>query len=129
MRFGYHTGLGKPDASLLFTVAGNLCLAYILSTHRFIGLSTARRTNSVNLWLRFPSTDTDDAVGRVTLSRLATRLGMSEIETIHCALMQLAKQVLPAYEADEGDLTARQIAAIRKRVPQGRGKEVQSTLF
>ena len=82
-----------------------------------------------NVWLRFPPTDTADAIGRATLTRLADRLGMSETETIHHALKQLAKEDIPAYEPDDGDLTARQIAAIRERVPQGCMKSIKSRLF
>lgn len=81
------------------------------------------------IWLRFPCTDTADAIGRTTLSQLAARLGMSEVETIHYALKQLAKEVLPAYGPDDGDLTARQIAAIKERVPQGHMKSIKSSLF
>lgn len=82
-----------------------------------------------NIRLHFPPTDTADAIGRATLSQLATRLGMSEVETIHYALKQLAKEELPAYEPDDGDLAAWQIAAIRKRVPQGHMKSIKSSLF
>jgi hypothetical protein len=89
----------------------------------------AHRMKPNNIWLRFPPTDTADAIGHATLSRLAARQGMSEIETIHYALKQLAKEEIPAYEPDDGDLTAREIAAIRKRVPQGRMKSIKSSLF
>ncbi len=89
----------------------------------------AHRMKTKNIWLRFPPTDTIDAIDRATLLRLAARLGMSEVETIHYALKQLAKEEVPAYEPDDGDLTARQIAAVRKRVPQGRMKSIKSTLF
>lgn len=82
-----------------------------------------------NIRLRFPPTDATDAISRATLSRLATRLGMAEVETIHYALKQLAKEILRTYEPEDGDLTVQQIAAIRERVPQGRMKSVKSTLF
>jgi hypothetical protein len=82
-----------------------------------------------NIWLCFPPADAADAISRATLTRLAFRLGMTEVELIHYALMQLAKEALPAYEPDDGDLTARQIAAIRKRVPQGHMKSIKSSLF
>ena len=48
---------------------------------------------------------------------------------IHYALRKLAKEVLPAYEADDGELTPKQLAAIRKTVPQGRATSVKSSLF
>jgi len=89
----------------------------------------AHRMNTKNIWFRFPPVDAANAISRATLSRLADRLGMSEVETIHYALTQLVKEELPAYEPDDGDLTARQIAAIRKRVPQGRMKSIKSSLF
>jgi hypothetical protein len=60
-----------------------------------------------NIRLRFPPTDTTDAIGRDTLMRLTAHFGMSETETVHYALRKLAKEVLPAYEPDDGDLTPR----------------------
>lgn len=82
-----------------------------------------------NIWLHFPPTDTADAISRTTLSRLAACVVMTETETIHYALKLLVQKELPTYGPDEGDLTARQIAAIRERVPQGRMKSIKSTLF
>lgn len=35
----------------------------------------------------------------------------------------------PAYEPDDGPLTAKQIEIIKKLVPQGRGKSISSSLF
>ncbi len=89
----------------------------------------AYRRKSRHIWLRFPSVDTIDTISRTTLSRLAARLGVSEVETVHYALKQLAKEKSPAYEPDDGPLTRRQIAVIRKREPQGRMKSVKSSLF
>ncbi len=129
MRIGCRTGLDKPDASVPIVAAGHLCLAYILTIHCFIWIHMSTRIKASNIWLRFPPADTGDAIGRATLSRLAARLGMSEVETIHYALKQLAKEEIPAYEPDDGGLTARQIAAIRKRVHQGRMKSIKSSLF
>ena len=48
---------------------------------------------------------------------------------IHYAVCKLAKEVLPSYEADDGELTPKQLAAIRKAIPQGRAKSVKSSLF
>ena len=100
-----------------------------MKVHSLSSLPMAYRMKSRHIWLRFPSVDADYAISRTTLSRLAARLGMSEVETVHYALKQLAKEKSPAYEPDDGPLTRRQIAAIRKRVPQGRVKSVKSTLF
>ncbi len=48
------------------------------------------------------------------------------------ASRRLKKQVAkaqPAYEPDDGPLTAKQIEAIKRLVPQGLGKSVKSSLF
>lgn len=82
-----------------------------------------------NIRLHFPRTDTADAISRATLALLAARHGMSEAKTVHYALKQLAKKESPAYEPDDGDLAAWQIAAIRKQVPQGHMKSIKSSLF
>lgn len=35
----------------------------------------------------------------------------------------------PAYEPDDGEVTIETLAAIKRRVPQGRGKSISSSLF
>jgi len=49
------------------------------------------------------------------VTRLARQLGYErESEVLHYAVRKLAEEVLPKYELDEGPLSAKQIAAIRK---------------
>lgn len=67
-----------------------------------------------NLLLKFRSKDTQFGVTRSTVRAMAAELDVSETQVIHMALAKLAPDVLPAYEADDGPLTAKQIAAIRK---------------
>lgn len=82
------------------------------------------------LLLRFRPTDTQNGISRSTVEKLAEYLGFTgETQVIHYALRKLAKEVLPAYEADDGELTPKQLAAIRKAIPQGREKSVKSSLF
>lgn len=81
------------------------------------------------LLFRLRPTDSDAGVSRETLSRLAATLGLKETQVLHYAVRQLARDVLPAYEADDGPLTATQLRAIRKAAPQGRNKSVKSSLF
>lgn len=92
--------------------------------------SAARRkpvTNS-GLLLRYRDRDTDYGVTRKTATKLAQTLGLSETQVVHVALANLARQTLPRYEADNGPLTAEQLAAIDKLVAQGRLKP-SSRLF
>ena len=82
------------------------------------------------LLLRFRPSDTQNGISRSTVEKLAEYLGFTgETQVIHYALRKLAKEVLPAYEADDGELTPMQLAAIRKAIPQGRAKSVKSSLF
>ena len=68
------------------------------------------------LLMRFQPTDTASRVSRATLTKLAKQLGYKR-----------ESEVLPAYEADDGPLTAKQMAVIRKAAgPASRGKVVSS---
>ena len=81
-----------------------------------------------NLLLSF-RTDTKNSVSRTTVKNMVSFLGFTtETQVIHYALSKLANEVLPAYEADDGDLSKAQIQAIRKAVPQNK-KSVKSSLF
>ena len=75
------------------------------------------------------TTDSEMGVSRETLSRLVATLGMNETQVLHHALRQLARAVLPAYEADDGPLSAKQWCAIRKAVPKRRHKSIKRSLF
>jgi hypothetical protein len=63
---------------------------------------------------------------------MAALYDLSETEIVHMALSRMAKEELPAYEADDGPLTARELNTVRKvaaaRLPSGKvlGKQ---TLF
>lgn len=80
------------------------------------------------LLMRFQPTDTATKVSRATLTKLARQLGYKrESEVLHYAVRKLANEVLPTYEPDDGLLTAKQMAAIRKAAgPAGRGKVISS---
>ena len=77
-----------------------------------------------SLLLKFRVNDTPFGVTRATLKRIAEHYDLSETEAVHWALSRLAKDELPAYEADDGPLTARQFQALRKvaapSLPQGK---------
>lgn len=82
------------------------------------------------LLMRFQPTDTASKVSRATLTRLAKQLGYKrESEVLHYAVRKLADEVLPTYEQDDGPLTPKQVAALKKAVPQGKLKSVRSSLF
>lgn len=82
---------------------------------------------SENLLVKFRSKDTQFGVTRGTVKALAKELDVNETQVIHMALSKFASDILPAYEPDDGPLTAKQITALRKdaakHLPKG------STLF
>lgn len=81
------------------------------------------------LLMRFRSADSPSGVSRATLSRLAKQLGYKrESEVLHFAVRKLAEEVLPKYQQDDGPLSAKQIAAIRKAAGPARGKKISSSL-
>ena len=90
-------------------------------------MTTATRPDQ--LLFRLRPADSDAGISRETLSLLAATLGIKETQVLHYAVRQLARDVLPAYEADDGPLSATQLRAIRKAAPQRRSKSVKSSLF
>ena len=83
-----------------------------------------------SMLMRFRSVDSPSGVTRETVTRLAQQLGYErESEVLHYAVRKLAEEVLPKYELDDGPLSAKQVAAIRKAAgPRGKGK-LKSSLF
>lgn len=87
---------------------------------------------STNLLVKFRSKDTPFGVTRKTVKALAKELDVNETQVIHMALSKFASDMLPAYAPDDGPLTAKQIAALRKdaakHLPKGKTLS-KETLF
>jgi len=83
-----------------------------------------------SLLLKFRQRDTQLGVTRETVKAMADRFDLSETQVIHMALSRLAKEELPAYEADEGPLAAQDLRALRKiasaALPKGKLLKKQS---
>ena len=71
-------------------------------------------TPSAALLVKFRSKNTQFGVTRDTVKKMAAMYDLSETEVVHMALSRMAKDDLPAYEADDGPLTARELDAVRK---------------
>lgn len=85
-----------------------------------------------NLLLKFKSMDSSYGVTRETLKALAAEMDVSETMVVHLAISRFAREVLPAYEADDGPLTAADIKHIRKAaqpmLPKGKVLKTRSLL-
>lgn len=77
-----------------------------------------------SLLLKFRPTDSVLGVTRRTVKAMATRLGVPETQVVHLALAKLAEDTLPDYEADDGPVTAKQLAAVKadaaQHLPKGK---------
>lgn len=88
--------------------------------------------NAPSLLVKFRPKDTRSGVTRDTVKALAAELDVSETQVVHLALSRFAHEVLPAYDADDGPLTAAQLTALRAGARQitPKGKSVRrQTLF
>ena len=79
---------------------------------------------SDKLLLKFRDKDTSYGVTRETLKALAAELDTTETMVVHLAISRFAKEILPAYEADDGPLSSPYLAWLkglaRTRLPKGK---------
>jgi hypothetical protein len=80
------------------------------------------------LLLKFKEVDTANTVTRATLKKMSEVLGFNDTQLVQYALAQLRAQVLPAYEADEGALSATTVKKLRKLVDEAGYKPDRSLL-
>lgn len=85
-----------------------------------------------NLLLKFRTKDSSFGVTRETLKALSDEMDISETMVVHLAISRFAKEVLPAYPADDGPLTAADISRVRKaaqsQLPKGKVLRSRSLL-
>ncbi len=85
---------------------------------------------SPGLLLKFRKRDTQFGVTRATVKAMAAQFDLSETEVVHMALSRLAKDELPAYEPDDGPLSASDLKALAKvasaSLPKGKVLEKKS---
>lgn len=85
-----------------------------------------------SLLLKFRVKDTRFGVTRSTVKALAIELDTTETQVVHMALSKFAEEMLPAYEPDDGPLTAAQMSMLRKaaRSSMPKGKVIgKQSLF
>jgi hypothetical protein len=79
---------------------------------------------SDKLLLKFRDKDTSYGVTRETLKALAAELDTTETMVVHLAVSRFAREILPAYEADDGPLSSPYLAWLKKvartQLPKGK---------
>lgn len=78
------------------------------------------------LLLKFRPKDSRFGVSRRTVRKMAGMLGLTETETALLALANMRDSMIPAYPADDGPLSQRQMAALKKLSPQSGYKPTRS---
>lgn len=129
-----HPGVAHSQRCLRSSTARSSWYAARLSSIHFVYIDdgTDMATTPDSLLLKFRAKDTRFGVTRDTVRALASELEISETQVVHMALSRFAEEMLPAYEPDDGPLTAKQLSALRKAaarvLPQGKLVN-RSTLF
>jgi len=76
------------------------------------------------LLLKFRDKDSPYGVSRDTLKALSEELNMTETMVVHLAISRFARDVLPAYEPDEGPLSPGYVSWLRREakreMPKGK---------
>ena len=78
------------------------------------GAKTIKRAVPKKFLIQLRARDNEFGVSEETFVRLMEELALNQTELVHKALRNLAKEILPAYEDDNGPLTDEQHVAIRK---------------
>ena len=91
--------------------------------------STSSKSNAPSMLLKFKRKDSPLGVQKATVKQMANLLGFNETDVVHYALSKLAKEIIPAYELDEGALTESEIKKIRMLASIDQDMVMTSALF
>jgi len=91
--------------------------------------STSSKSKTPSMLLKFKRKDSPLGVQKATVKQMANLLGFNETEVVHYALSKLAKEIIPAYELDEGALTESEIKKIRMLASIDQDMVMTSALF
>lgn len=100
-----------------------------MATSTKITTSHSKRETPSSMLLKFKHKDTVMGVQKQTVKRMAELLGFNETDVVHFALSKLAREVIPAYEMDDGPLTESQINKIKALSGINQNMPMTNTLF
>ena len=80
------------------------------------------------LLLKFKNADTENTVTRATVRKMSAALGFNDTQLVQYALARLRAEVLPAYKADDGPLSATALKKLKKLTDQKGYKPTRSLL-
>jgi len=91
--------------------------------------STSSKSNTPSMLLKFKRKDSPLGVQKATVKQMANLLGFNETDVVHYALSKLAREIIPAYELDDGALSESEINKIRKLSGVDQGMLMTNALF
>jgi len=91
--------------------------------------SAAKKNDTPSMLLKFKRKDSPLGVQKTTVKQMADLLGFNETDVVHYALSKLAKEIIPAYELDDGPLTDAQLKKIKKLSGIDQDMAMTSALF
>ncbi|HFD6683709.1 TPA: hypothetical protein ACF5RG_003563 [Providencia alcalifaciens] len=77
-------------------------------------MSQVTEKRAKNVLFRLKTQDTPNGISEKTFEALVQLLGVNQTDVMHLALRKYADELLPAYEADDFDLTDAQIQYLRE---------------
>lgn len=88
-----------------------------------------KRAETSTMLLKFKRKDSLLGVQKTTVKKMADLLGFNETDVVHYALSKLAKEIIPAYELDDGPLTESELKKIRILSGVDQNMAMTSALF
>ena len=92
-------------------------------------VSTVKSGTPATMLLKFKHKDSVMGVQKNTVKLMSELLGFNETDVVHYALSKLAREVIPAYEMDDGALSESQLKKIRKLSGIDQNMPMTNTLF
>jgi hypothetical protein len=90
---------------------------------------TAKKAKAEKLLVTFKKKDGLISVRKSTVKRMSELLGFNETDVVHYALSKLAKEIIPAYELDDGPLSNAEIKKIKQLSGIDQEMAMSSQLF
>ncbi len=77
-------------------------------------VTTVKDTKTESMLVKFKKKDSPLGVRKTTVRHMAELLGFNETDVVHYALSKLAKEIIPAYDLDDGPLPNAEIKKIKQ---------------
>jgi hypothetical protein len=102
---------------------------HMTATSKNLITSNSKKSDTPSMLLKFKRKDSPLGVQKATVKHMAELLGFNETDVVHYALSKLAKEIIPAYELDDGELSPSELKKIKKLSGVDQDMVMSSALF